>query len=57
MAVSTCPVAKTHRPPAPRVRPRRSAALGHDSVEARGIAETPGNWKHDVKIVYRRRAW
>jgi hypothetical protein len=35
---------------------RSSAKLGHDHFEVLGqIAETPGDWQDDLKVIYRRR--
>jgi hypothetical protein len=40
----------------PGFEQRMSATLAHDGFEARyQLAETPGDWKDDLKVVYRRR--
>ena len=41
----------------PTFAQRSSATLGADGFEARWqVAETPGTWKDDVRVVYRRRS-
>ena len=42
---------------APGFAQRFSATLGHDEFEGLAqVAETPGDWRDDLKVTYRRRA-